>query len=787
MLSTSSFAVLATAFSTMLSFNAGLAAPAPAPQASSSASSGSSYWMANVDHTQDSVWGNAGFKVFRNVKDYGATGDGSTDDTNAIQSAFNTGNRCGLGCNSSTTTPAIIWFPAGTYVVSLPIKMDYYSVVVGDPTNMPTLQAKSNFTGMALLDADPYENGGVNWFINQNNFFRQIRNFVIDLTKIEAGTGAAIHWQVAQATSLQNIVFNMIPGSQQIGIFMDNGSGGWMSDLIFNGGKIGAFLGNQQFTSRNLTFKGCQTAIFMNWNWGWTLMGLTIDGTGSGIDNATGIDMSNSPTNQTVGSIVVADSSMTGVKYGIKSAYQKSGNVPATGGSLVIDNVNFASGSAVADVNGDEILAAGSIKAWASGNGATNGKFVTGTQGTITQASKDASLLDSNGHIYGKSKPQYENTPASSFVSVKSAPYNAKGDGTTDDTAAIQNLLNATAAAGTIAYFPLGAYKVTNTIVVPPGAKIVGSIWPTILASGFTDVNNPKPVFQIGSAGQSGTFEMTDMLFGVLGPNPGAIMIQWNMQCKQGGCGMWDSHSRIGGSYGTNLQYDKCAKNPSQTGPSTGCEGAFLMFHASSSAQGVYLENSWHWTADHDMEDALNRQISVYNTRGVLIEGSTVWLWGTASEHSILYNYQLTNAKNVWAGLIQTETPYFQPNPAAPGPYQFNSQFDDPTFTVCSGGNSSAVPCKDAWGLRVLSSSGVVMYSTGFYNFFNNYDQTCVGEQNCQQNMIHIQDSQVDMYCVTTKASVNMILDDAYSSSPITDAQNRDVYGATIAYYFTNS
>jgi len=48
---------------------------------------------------------------------------------------------------------------------------------------------------------------------------------------------------------------------------MDNGSGGFMTDLTFNGGKYGAFFGNQQFTTRNMTFNNCQTAIFMNWNW----------------------------------------------------------------------------------------------------------------------------------------------------------------------------------------------------------------------------------------------------------------------------------------------------------------------------------------------------------------------------------------------------------------------------------------------------------------------------------------------------------------------------------------
>lgn len=45
---------------------------------------------------------------------------------------------------------------------------------------------------------------------------------------------------------------------------MDNGSGGFMTDLVFNGGHAGMFLGNQQFTTRNLTFNNVQTAVFMN-------------------------------------------------------------------------------------------------------------------------------------------------------------------------------------------------------------------------------------------------------------------------------------------------------------------------------------------------------------------------------------------------------------------------------------------------------------------------------------------------------------------------------------------
>jgi len=44
----------------------------------------------------------------------------------------------------------------------------------------------------------------------------------------------AIHWQVAQATSLQNLVFNMptAANTTAVGIYMENGSGGFVSDLV---------------------------------------------------------------------------------------------------------------------------------------------------------------------------------------------------------------------------------------------------------------------------------------------------------------------------------------------------------------------------------------------------------------------------------------------------------------------------------------------------------------------------------------------------------------------------
>lgn len=39
--------------------------------------------------------------------------------------------------------------------------------------------------------------------------WRQVRNFVLDIRQIPPGVAHCLHWQVAQGTSLQNIVFEM--------------------------------------------------------------------------------------------------------------------------------------------------------------------------------------------------------------------------------------------------------------------------------------------------------------------------------------------------------------------------------------------------------------------------------------------------------------------------------------------------------------------------------------------------------------------------------------------------
>jgi len=51
------------------------------------------------------------YTFWRNIKDYGAKGDDSTDDAAAINRAVATGGRCGEDCGNSFSLGAIVYFP----------------------------------------------------------------------------------------------------------------------------------------------------------------------------------------------------------------------------------------------------------------------------------------------------------------------------------------------------------------------------------------------------------------------------------------------------------------------------------------------------------------------------------------------------------------------------------------------------------------------------------------------------------------------------------------------------
>ena len=165
-------------------------------------------------------------------------------------------------------------------------------------------------------------------------------------------------------------------------------------------------------------------------------------------------------------------------------------------------------------------------------------------------------------------------------------------------------------------------------------------------------------------------------------------------------------------------------------------------------------------------------------------EANRAYRVGTAVEHHTLYQYQLANTQDLYMGFIQTETPYYQPNPPAPAPFSVMSCLNDPNFsTSCSGQSGN---CANAWGLRILSSVNVLVYGAGLYSFFNNYNTTCSNSpapENCQDSILSLEGTcdNVNVYCLSTVGTTNMITQNG--AGVATYSANNDGYPDTIALF----
>ena len=390
--------------------------------------------------------------------------------------------------------------------------------------------------------------------------------------------------------------------------------------MVVYGGRIAFNIGNQQFTLRNIQIYNSVTAIYQLWSWGFTYKSLSINNCTIGLDMSPTNDAG---TSQLVGSVTVLDSAFTNVPTGIRTS-QNTAPSPATAGTLLVENLALNNVPvAIQSTNGATILAGGTttIGAWGHGHQYTpNGP--SNLNGPYNPATRPASLV-SSGKYYEKSKPQYETLPVSSFISVRSV--GAVGDGVADDSAAVQNAINQGISKNGVVFFDAGTYRVTDTIYIPPGSRIVGEGFSVIMSSGaaFNNINSPRAVVQVGRSGESGSVEWSDMIVSTQGPQAGAVVIEWNLAATVGS-GMWDVHTRVGGFAGSQQQLAQC---PTNAAVSPSCYTAYMLLHITKSASGAYIENCWFWTADHDLDAGNSQQISLYTGRGVLVESVNGPTW----------------------------------------------------------------------------------------------------------------------------------------------------------------
>ena len=228
--------------------------------------------------------------------------------------------------NCQTTRPSYVYVPAGTYKITATLPLTFYTQLVGEHDTRPRLVAHGS--KYSVLDAGIDEGPGHGWFgnVNQNNFYHQLRNMVIDLQHCSSCVG--LHWQVSQATNVVNVEFVLGPSSSSnTGLVMENGSGGYFGDMIFIGGLTAMAIGNQQFTMRNVTISGSTTGIHMFWNWIWALHDVRIENVETailldgGVSSISLVDVSIA--NAAVGITTVSETSQVTLDGGVFSNVTK--------------------------------------------------------------------------------------------------------------------------------------------------------------------------------------------------------------------------------------------------------------------------------------------------------------------------------------------------------------------------------------------------------------------------------------------------------------------------------
>ncbi|MCF0216538.1 MAG: hypothetical protein HUK21_08705 [Fibrobacteraceae bacterium] len=228
---------------------------------------------------------------------------------------------------------------------------------------------------------------------------------------------------------------------------------------------------------------------------------------------------------------------------------------------------------------------------------------------------------------------QVEFPLGSEVVNVKKAPYNAKGDGKTDDTEAIQKALNDHPDGDYIIYLPHGIYKIKERLSWPATEKSPQSFRRTILQGqsiggtiialadstyGFDNADFPKAVIYTGEGPEIRIRNaIRDLTIRTGKGNPGAIGIQFNA-AQQGTINNVKVYSGdSSGLYGIDLSFTE------KIGPlllkNVEVQGFDVGVYVAGSTNGITME---HVTLGGQKKYGLENNNQVVSARGLRFKGS---------------------------------------------------------------------------------------------------------------------------------------------------------------------
>jgi hypothetical protein len=362
---------------------------------------------------------------------------------------------------------------------------------------------------------------------NPNTFYSAMSN--IDFEVGEGNTGAvAVRFHVAQHSFLSHMDFHMGPGLAAV-----YQAGNEAEDLHFYGGRYGILTEKTspawQFTLLDSTFEGQREAAIREHEAQLTLVSDVFRSVPTAIDIDEGYpdelwvkdckfeDVSNA-------AVVISDEKSPLTEIGFRNAqlervptfatFRESGRtVEGKGGQYIVSDFNYG--------------------------------IVVPAEGEMGKIGTRGAAMPFDGSVDLPAAIRLA-PPPSEWVNVHTL--GVKGDGQTDDTAAIK----AAIAAHRVLYFPSGHYVVSDTIELRPDTVLIG-LHPTMTqfdlpdsTPGYQGVGAPKAVIE---APQGGTNIVSGIGIFAGGINPRAVALLW----KAGEQSLVDDVRFLGGhGSGTN-------------------------------------------------------------------------------------------------------------------------------------------------------------------------------------------------------------------------------------------
>lgn len=440
--------------------------------------------------------------------EYGAKGDGVTDDTQAILQAI----RDNIGYKG---TRKVIYFPKGVYLVSDRLvwknasnTWDTYLTFQGENRDQTIIKLKDN----ALGYNDPQNPRAVIYTASKNATAdggggQAHRNFIFDLT-VDTGSGnlgaIGIDYHANNLGAMRNVTVRSGDGAGKIGLRM---SRGWPGPCLIKNVKVVGFdIGIESvspeysITLENIELENQRVLGIRNqWNV-LSIRGLTSRNRVPVIknDNTTAIGAKDNR-----GLIVLIDGNFSG---------GDSANVAIENyaGRMYLRNIS-TSGYAAALRNKGTVLPGTAISEYVS----------DGAYSLFTSSGRSLNLPIAE-------TPSFQDNNLNNWVNVRE--FGATPNDGSNDTAAIQRAIDSTInSTKTTLYFPTGYYRINQTLVLRGNVKKIVGMQSRLESYDnyyFNDANNPRPFLQVSDGTGNPVIIEGLNTGGGLGTNEGAIGIE---------------------------------------------------------------------------------------------------------------------------------------------------------------------------------------------------------------------------------------------------------------------